>query len=389
MSRNGEGTTVDVAIAGGGIIALALAWRARARGLSVTVLEREELGRGASHVAAGMLAPVSEVEFGAAGRRALQLGLRSARMWPGFAAELEQASGAQVVLRDAGTMMVARDGDEARELERQIELRHALQLRAERLLGSEARAREPALVPGVRLALELPDDHSVDPRRVLAALVRACRRSGVQLREQAPVRALALDRSGERVEGLTLEDGTTVRAGAVVLALGSWTAQLEGVPPGARVPVRPVKGQIMRLRDRAGPGLAERAIRYAGGYLLPRGDGRYVLGATVEERGFDAAPTAGALYEMLRRAWDVVPGVAELQVEELTTGFRPGTPDNVPALGPGALEGLVWATGHYRNGILLAPLTAELLAALLAGEGRDELLQVCDPLRFAHVEART
>jgi len=172
-----------------------------------------------------------------------------------------------------------------------------------------------------------------------------------------------------------------------VLALGSWTAQLQGVPPAAAVPVRPVKGQIMRLRDPAGPGLADRAIRYAGGYLLPRGDGRYVLGATVEERGFDPAPTAGALYEMLRRAWEVVPGVAELQVQELTTGFRPGTPDNVPALGAGALEGLVWATGHYRNGILLAPLTAELLAALLAGERRDALLEVCDPLRFARADA--
>ena len=153
-----------------------------------------------------------------------------------------------------------------------------------------------------------------------------------------------------------------------MLAAGPWTQRIEGLPPGARVPVRPVKGQILRLRDPAGPGLLRRVVRFRGGYLVPREDGGYVLGATVEERGFGLAPTAGGVYELLRDAHELVPGVSELEIEELSVGLRPGTPDNAPAIGPGALAGLIWATGHHRNGILLAPLTAELVAGVLAGE---------------------
>lgn len=169
--------------------------------------------------------------------------------------------------------------------------------------------------------------------------------------------------------GVVLGGGERVRAARVVLAAGAWTAELGGLPADARVPVRPVGGQILRLRDPDGAGLLERVLRFAGGYLVPRGDGRYVLGATVEERGFEERPTAGGVYELLRRARELVPGVLELQIEELSVGFRPATPDNAPLIGRGALEGLVWATGHYRNGILLAPLTAELIAGVLAPAG--------------------
>jgi glycine oxidase len=149
--------------------------------------------------------------------------------------------------------------------------------------------------------------------------------------------------------------------------------------------VRPVKGQILRLRDPAGPGLLERVVRFDGGYLVPRGDGRYVLGGTVEERGFDTSVTAGAAYELLRDASEVVPGVLELEIEEHVAGLRPGTPDNAPLLGAGA-DGVVWATGHFRNGVLLAPVTAELLAAELAGEGRDHDF---GPERFARTAVST
>ena len=193
---------VDLAIVGGGAIGLAVAWRARAKGLSVTLLERGEIGRGTSYVAAGMLAPVAEVEFGEAGRAALELGLRSAELWPRFAAELEQASGADVGLRRTGTLVLARDEDEARELERQIAFRESLGLRTRRLRGSEARAHEPALAPTMRLALEAPDDHSVDPRLVLVALRRACEAAGVRLREHAPVARVELDELGNRVTGV-------------------------------------------------------------------------------------------------------------------------------------------------------------------------------------------
>ncbi len=383
---------VDVAVVGGGVIGLAVAWRARQRGLSVAVLERGAIGgECASGVAAGMLAPVAEVEFGEAGQRALELGLRSAEIWPSFAAELVQATGIEVGLRQSGTLVVARDEDEARELERQLALRESLGLPVRRLRPSAARELEPALAPTVRLALEAPEDHSVDPRLVLAALRRACERSGVQVREQAPVARVELEEwsasgpdargaatadRGElatpdgfegAVTGVVLTTGERLSAGQVVLAAGAWSGEIGGLPARARVQVRPVKGQILRLRDPAGPGLLERVVRFAGGYLVPRGDGRYVLGATVEERGFEERPTVGGVYELLRDARELVPGVLELQIEELSVGFRPSTPDNTPVIGPGAVEGLVWATGHHRNGILLAPLTAELVAEALVG----------------------
>jgi glycine oxidase len=375
---------VDVVIVGGGVIGLAVAWRARAKGLSVTVLERGELGMGASHVAAGMLAPVAEAEFGEAGHAVLELGLRSARMWPEFAAELERCSGEQVGFLRTGTLVLARDEDEARELERQIAFRESLGLRTMRLRPSEAREREPALAPALRLGMEAPEDHSVDPRRVLVALRRACEATGVQLREHAPVTRVELDHAGARVTGVALGDGELVLASQVVIAAGAWSGGLEGLPSGVCVPVRPVKGQILRLRDPAGPGLLARVVRFEGGYLVPRADGRYLLGATVEERGFEEQATAGGVYELLREAHELLPGVSELQIEELCVGLRPGTPDNVPVIGAGMLAGLIWATGHHRNGILLAPLTAELVLQTLLGEQTtgDLPLTACDPSRF-------
>ncbi|HEX3692899.1 MAG TPA: glycine oxidase ThiO [Solirubrobacteraceae bacterium] len=360
-----QDSTLDVAIVGGGIVGLSVAWRAAQAGRSVAVLEREELGCGATHVAAGMLAPVSEVEFGAAGRELLDQGMRSAAMWPAFAAELERAGQCEVGLRRSGTLLVARDDDEARELERQHAFRRQLGLRASRLRASEAREREPALAPTVRLALHAPDDHSVDPRRVVAALGQACEREGVRLYRQTPALGLELDAAGERVLGVRVEarhPGEVVLAREVVVACGAWSGELGGLPEGAGVPVRPVKGQILRLRDPSGPGLLEGVVRFQGGYLVPRGDGHYVLGATVEERGFEPNATAGGVYGLLRDAHELVPGIEELQIEELGVGYRPGTPDNVPIVGRGRLAGLLWATGHHRNGILLAPLTAELVA---------------------------
>ena len=383
--------TPDVLVIGGGAIGLSIAWRARERGMSVTVLERDALGSGCSRVAAGMLAPVAEVEFGDAGRRQLELGLRSAAIWPGFADELRAASGVDVGVLRTGTLLLARDDDEARELERQIAFRDALGLRTARLRASEAREREPALVPALRLALEAPDDHSVDPRAVLDALAAACAAVGVQLRERAQVARIASDADG-CVLGATLAsgggEGELVRAGSVVVAAGAWSAQLGGVEE--RVPVRPVRGQLLRLRDPRGPGMLSRVVRFEGGYVVPRADGAYVLGATVEERGFDVEPDVHGVYELLRDAHELVPDVGELKIEELCVGLRPGTPDNAPAIGFGERDGLVWATGHYRNGILLAPLTAQLVADVLDGAPVDgELLAACSPQRFVREAVRT
>ncbi len=388
-----ENQRVDVVVVGGGIIGMAIAWRARQRGMSVTVLEREAAGRATSRVAAGMLAPVVEVEFGNAGRRLLELGLRSVQMWPSFASELEGSTGTSVGLMRTGTLLAARDEDEARELERQLDFRQSLGLAVRRLRPSEARELEPALAPTVRLALESPEDHSVDPRLVLPALQRACESAGVDLRQHAPVARVELDGARERALGVMLENGERVSAEQVVLAAGPWSERIEGLPPGARVPVRPVKGQIVRLRDPAGPGLLRRVVRFHGGYVVPREDGRYILGATVEERGFELAPTAGGVYEMLRDAHELIPGISELEIEELSVGLRPGTPDNAPAIGPGAVAGLIWATGHYRNGILLAPLTAELVVSALAAANApapagDPLLSACAPDRFTAASDR-
>jgi glycine oxidase len=386
---------VELIVVGGGVIGLAIAWRARRRGISVTLLEREQTGSGTSRVAAGMLAPVTEAEFGEDGRRVLELGLRSAELWPSFARELQAAGGQDVGYMQNGTLLLARDEDEARELDRQIAFRDSLGLATRRLRASEARAREPALAPTIRLALEAPDDHSVDPRRVLAALRAACLSAGVRIRESA--RVTRIECEGGRVSGVLLEpdatdeqatrspvDGELVAGRRVVLASGAWSGEIAGLAPATSVPVRPVRGQLLRLRDPAGPGLLSSVVRFDGGYVVPRADGRYVLGATVEERGFDVQPDVGGVYQLLRDAHELVPGISELKIDELCVGLRPGTPDNAPAIGFGEPDGLLWATGHYRNGILLAPLTAQFVVALLLDEQVDrELLDACAPQRFA------
>ncbi|MEA2287154.1 MAG: glycine oxidase [Solirubrobacteraceae bacterium] len=367
----------DVAVVGGGLIGLAVAWRARVRGLSVCVLDRGEPGRGTSHVAAGMLAPISEADAGE--RALLRLGLESARRWPAVAAELLDVTGIDVDLRTQGTLLVARDRDEAEALDRELALRRHFGLGAERLLASQARRLEPALAPTVRLALDVPDDHALDPRLAVAALARAAEGAGAVLRPGAEVVVIA---PGEAVR---LASGERITAGCVVVAAGPWSGVLTGVPDDARIPVRPVKGQSLRLRDPAGPGLIERVVRWDGGYLVPRSDGRYVLGATVEERGFDTQITAGAVHDLVRDGSELVPGVLELEVEELIAGLRPGTPDNAPVIGESpAAPGLVWATGHYRNGALLAPVTADLVVGELCGEPADPAFS---PARFAEVAA--
>jgi glycine oxidase len=349
----------DVAVAGGGVIGLAVAWRAAQAGADVVVLDAGRDGA-AWPVSAGMLAPVAEAEFGH--DALLALGLESARRWPAFADELAAASGRDPGYRRCGTLVVARDRDEAEALERELAYRTERDLPVQRLLPTEARRREPALATRLRLALEVPGDHAVDPRVLRAALAEALRRAGGELREGEPVDEL---------------DELSALADRAVVATGAWAGPLAGVP------IRPVKGQILRLRDPAGPGLLDRVLRLAESYIVPRGDGRYVLGATVEERGFDLALTAGGVFELLRDAYEVVPGLAELELEEASVGLRPATPDNGPLLGPGPHEDVVLAAGHYRNGILLAPITADAVAAMLAGDDPPAVAAPFAPDRFA------
>jgi glycine oxidase len=355
---------LDVAIVGGGIVGLFVAWRVRERGLSVAVFDAGDDAGVAWPVAAGMLAPISEAQFGAHGERAVTLGLAAVARWPQTARELGEASGIDPRLRDAGTLMLARDRDEAEALEREADLRERLGLPFTRLLPSAARAIEPALAPTLRGALDVPGDHSVDPRRVVAGL-RAI--LGDAVRSGARVVAVGPD-------AVELADGQTVAAGQVVVAAGAWSGELAGVR------VRPLKGQVVRLRDPAGPALLQRTLRFSSTYVVPRGDGRYVVGATMEERGFDTSVTAGGVYELLRETGELVPGIAELELEETLAGLRPATPDSLPLIGARS-DGVWLATGHGRDGVLLAPLTADLVAGALAAQP-DDLLSLCDPGRF-------
>jgi glycine oxidase len=373
----------DLLVVGGGVIGLSVGWRAAQSGLEVEVLERGEPGGATSAVAAGMIAPIAEAD--PREQPLLALALQSARAYPQFVAELREQSGLDPGYLTCGTLMVARDGDEAATLERERRIRERLGLTVRSLAPSAARSLEPALAPLLRGALGLQDDCAIDPRALTRALAAALRSAGGRIR-RAEVAELRV--AGERVLGVRTSAGARIAAERVLVAAGPWSGALPGLPDFARVPIRPVKGQVLRLSDPSGPGLLTRVIRMQPGYLVPRGDGRYVLGASVEERGFDRQPTAGPIYELLRDAIELVPGVSELALEEISVGIRPGTPDNRPAIGAGALEGLFWATGHYRHGILLAPVTAKLALAALAGRPPCALAQALDPTRFAAEERR-
>jgi glycine oxidase len=374
-------SSFDVAVVGAGVIGLAVAWRAAQRGLNVIVLERgAEPARETSSVAAGMLAPISEAL--ATEVALMRLGLASVSAYPDFIEELHDATGMDTGYLRCGTLLAARDGDEAEALGRELALRERFGLAVHRLRASEARRMEPALAPTLRLALDVPDDHAIDPRKLTAALARAVTNAGGELRTGTGVAEVPIERG--RVTGVRLaETDERVTAEHVVIAAGVWSNAIEGVPEPARVPIHPVKGQILRLHDPSGPGLLTRVVRFTGGYLVPRGDGRYVLGATMEERGFDTTVTAGAMFELLRDAFELVPSVTELVIDELSAGLRPATPDNAPAIGPGATPGLHWASGHFRHGILLTPITAQIVVDGITGEAPGQLATAFAPTRFA------
>ena len=366
----------DVVVVGGGVIGLAIAWRAAGAGMTVTVVDATP-GQGASWAAAGMLAPVTEVHYGE--RPLLGLNLAAADRWPAFAAEVEEASGHPVGYRSGGTLAVARDADDNAALEDLYQFQLRCGLEVERLRSRECRQLEPGLAPGIRGGVLAAGDHQVDNRALVQALLIACRRAGVRLLE-GRVAELATD--GDRVTGVVLAGGARLPAEAVVLAAGCWSGGLGGLAAEALPPVRPVKGQLLYLRGSADEPLCSRNVRGLEVYVVPRGDGRVVVGATVEEQGFDTRVTAGAVHDLLRAALELLPDVAELELLETVVGLRPGSPDNAPMLGPAGPEGLVVATGHYRNGILLTPVTADAIAELLATGRVPDLIAPFAPGRF-------
>jgi glycine oxidase len=377
----------DVVVVGAGVVGLSCAWRLAEAGLTTVTVDPDPC-RGASWVAAGMLAPVTEVRYGEEDHVALNLA--AARGWPAFAAELEAASGRTVGHLTSGTLLAAVDDTDAAWLRDLVAFQHELGLHSELLTPRRARELEPGLAPTVRGALRAPGDHQVDNRRLLRALVAAAHASGVGLVRGA---VDALDVENGAVTGVHLADGSSIRAPIVVLAAGWRSAPL--MPDAALpAPVRPVKGQILRLRGPGGAPVLGHTVRAivqgASVYVVPRADGSVVVGATVEERGADATVTAGAVFELLRDARRVFPGLSELELEETAAGLRPGSPDNAPLVGTVPLRtgasdvgGLVLATGHFRNGILQAPITAEAVTAVATGGDVPAELAPFPPARFA------
>lgn len=376
--RNPSGPTPDLLVVGGGAIGLACAREAARRGMRVRVLERERPGAGASGVAAGMLAPVGEATWGE--ERIVAAALASHARWSRFAEELAAEVGDAEPLVRSGALHAALDRDEGAELRRRFALMRELGLEADWLAGRECRALEPGLSPRVVGGVHAAHEAAVDPAAVVAALARSCERAGVELAAGAEV-VEAIVEAGA-VRGVRTADGGRHDAGQVLLAAGAWSAA-GWLPAQARPPVRPVKGQILTLRGAPGTLPAGRIVVTERVYCVPRADGRFVVGASVEELGFDLRITAGAVLELLREAYRALPDVAELELEHARAGLRPGTPDNAPIVGRGALDGLLLATGHFRNGILLAPLTAEAIGELATGGEPPPELALADPARFA------
>jgi glycine oxidase len=368
----------ELVICGAGIVGLSIAWRAAQAGLDVRLVDPTPT-TGASHAAAGLLSPVFDPQPGE--ERLLALNRASYDRWDSFAAELAAATGTDLRYQSEGTLAVALAADDLLVLDGLRRYHEGLGLPVELLDGPGCRALEPALSPAVRGGVRVGTEASVDPRAVCAALLDATERLGVRLIRD---RVVEVRTKGGRVDGVLLGNGSVLSSDRVVVALGAWTAASGLLPPELTPPVRPVKGQILRLRfapDR--PPLVRNLHAWVHGlevYLIPRAAGELVVGATVEERGFDTSVTGGGVGGLLEAAIEVVPQVAGLELAESLAGLRPGSADGAPVLGPTAVEGLILATGHYRQGVLLAPITAEVVTALLVD---DRLPAVAEPFTLA------
>jgi len=364
---------LEVIFVGGGVIGLSGAWRCAQEGRSVAVVDPAP-GRGASWVAAGMLAPVTEAHFGE--NDLVSLLVAGAARWESFASELTAASDLDVGYRRCGTVVVAADASDRAAVDELLELQASLGLTSRRLSPSACRALVPTLAPGIRGGAEVPGDHQVDNRRLIQALLVACRRAGVTMIDDRVDEVLA--GSGDAVSGVALAGGSELRAPVVVASAGAATSGLGGVAPQVLPLVRPVNGVVLRLSaPRRGAALTRtvRGLVHARPcYLVPRQDGSLVIGATTEELGFDGIVRAGAVHGLLDDARCLVPGIDELELVEFMAGLRPGSFDNAPFVGWTEMPGLAVATGHYRNGILLAPITAEGVAALVGGRAMPEEL---------------
>ena len=374
--------TADVVVAGGGVIGTAIAWRAALAGLDVVLVD-PDAGDAASGVAAGMLAPVSEALFGEGAL--LALNLLAVQRFPSFAAELEDVTGHDVGLRREGTLAIAYDPGDLVALMRLTAFRRSAGLDAEELDSRACRRLEPFLTPDVHGGVIFAGDWSVDNRRYAAALRAAMASAKVRISRGRVTQARV---AGGRVRGVGLADGTVIDSAAVVVAAGYASGTVAGLPGALRSAVRPVKGQLLRLRHPEGiPPVISHTIRAtvrgADVYLVPRADGEVIVGATSEERGPDRTVTAGAVHDLLHDAMSVLPVTSELILAETCAGLRPGTVDNGPIVGGCGADGLLLATGHYRNGILMSPVTADAVLAALTGQRPAAQWEPFTPQRFS------
>jgi glycine oxidase len=384
MKPVGSASSPAVAIIGAGVIGLSIGWRLAEAGVPVSLFERGAAGRGASWAAAGMLAAGSEVE---PGEQALFPLLRQSQaLWPAFAAELTEASGIDVGLKTEGTLTLALTRDDLGRLQQTERLHRGLGVESRWLDRAAALELEPHLNPRLASALLVPGDHQVDNRLVVDALKRALAGVGGVLHEN--LGDVSLRTANGRAVGVEA-DGRTHTAPIVIVAAGAWSRAVPGLCPAAMPPVRPVKGQMLALgMDPAAP-LVRHVVWAPKSYIVPRRDGRLIIGATVEEKGFDDRLTAGGMLALLEAAWRAVPGIEELPMLESWVGFRPGSRDDAPILGRTAIDGLLLATGHHRNGILLAPLTAKLMTELVVTGVTDPVIEAFSLARFASASKGT
>ena len=378
--RQREQTPINVI--GAGIIGLSLGWQLVRRGIPVVVYERDEAGRSASWAAAGMLAPHSEVGFEE--EAFLRLGIESLNQFPRFLDELEEDTGRRVPLDDRGTLIVGFHRDDTERIRRLYEFREHLGLPVKWLPGSEGREIEPLLSPKITAAIWLPDDCQINTRALVDALKEAFVSRGGVLKEHTPIRSIVMD--GDRARGVRTEEDE-IASSSVVLAAGCWSGLVDGIPETLRPPVRPVKGQIVSLRM-GNEFRFEHVVRAPDAYLLPKDDGRLLVGATQEEMGFDVTPTAGPVMRLLERGWEAIPSIYDLAIDTIDVGLRPGSRDNEPLIGSTEIRDLYYATGHHRHGILLAPVTAYAMCDVILEGKTSELVTPFHPSRFLKPRGR-
>lgn len=370
----------DCIVIGGGVIGLGIAWRLSREGVKVRVFEKEQTGRAASWFAAGMLAPQAEVGFEEP--ELFELSRESLRLFPGMLEELEAETGTRVAFDRCGTLMVGLDRDDVERLQRVRRFRERIGLETRWLTGSEAREREPLLSSRATAAMWLPDDAQIDNRGLVQTLKAACLASGAEIHENEPVMDV-VSRGGRIVGVRTAKE--EIHSESVVLSAGCWSSKIGGIPEEVLPPVRPVKGQILSLRmdETCRPACL---IRAPDVYLVPKSDGRLVVGATSEEMGFDTSPTAGGVYKLLERAWEAMPAIYELNLIEVGVGLRPASRDHAPIVGTTDIEGLYYATGHYRHGILLSAVTAYGMADIVLRGKTPDCLAPFAASRFCRSE---